>query len=80
MICTKRGQFIYEIYDFKFLLIVLLKCSLYFLILGIHYLHSEAPVKVIHRDLKSRNGNGFFVCPKHIHLYSINMNAIFCLN
>uniref|UniRef100_A0A8B9HHZ0 Sterile alpha motif and leucine zipper containing kinase AZK n=1 Tax=Astyanax mexicanus TaxID=7994 RepID=A0A8B9HHZ0_ASTMX len=24
---------------------------------GIHYLHAEAPVKVIHRDLKSRNGN-----------------------
>lgn len=23
---------------------------------GIHYLHAEAPVKVIHRDLKSRNG------------------------
>lgn len=22
-----------------------------------HYLHMEAPVKVIHRDLKSRNGN-----------------------
>ena len=24
---------------------------------GLHYLHAEAPVKVIHRDLKSRNGN-----------------------
>ena len=24
--------------------------------LGMHYLHAEAPVKVIHRDLKSRNG------------------------
>lgn len=24
---------------------------------GMHYLHAEAPVKVIHRDLKSRNGN-----------------------
>jgi len=23
---------------------------------GMHYLHAEAPVKVIHRDLKSRNG------------------------
>lgn len=23
---------------------------------GMHYLHMEAPVKVIHRDLKSRNG------------------------
>lgn len=22
-----------------------------------HYLHAEAPVKVIHRDLKSRNGS-----------------------
>lgn len=25
--------------------------------LGMHYLHKEAPVKVIHRDLKSKNGN-----------------------
>lgn len=24
---------------------------------GMHYLHAEAPVKVIHRDLKSRNGS-----------------------
>ena len=26
------------------------------LIQGINYLHNEAPVKVIHRDLKSKNG------------------------
>lgn len=26
-------------------------------LIGMHYLHAEAPVKVIHRDLKSRNGN-----------------------
>jgi len=25
-------------------------------ILGMNYLHNEAPVKVIHRDLKSQNG------------------------
>lgn len=24
---------------------------------GMHYLHMEAPIRVIHRDLKSRNGN-----------------------
>ena len=24
---------------------------------GMNYLHAEAPVKVIHRDLKSKNGN-----------------------
>uniref|UniRef100_A0A3B3VP68 Mitogen-activated protein kinase kinase kinase 20 n=1 Tax=Poecilia latipinna TaxID=48699 RepID=A0A3B3VP68_9TELE len=29
---------------------------------GMHYLHAEAPVKVIHRDLKSRNGN-MILCP-----------------
>ena len=28
------------------------------LIQGINYLHNEAPVKVIHRDLKSKNGKG----------------------
>jgi len=25
--------------------------------LGMNYLHNEAPVKVIHRDLKSKNGS-----------------------
>lgn len=30
-----------------------------------HYLHMEAPVKVIHRDLKSRNGK------IAIYLYSL---------
>lgn len=34
-------------------------CHLSVLAAGMHYLHSEAPVKVIHRDLKSRNGNVF---------------------
>ncbi|KAF7222758.1 serine/threonine-protein kinase 26-like, partial [Nothobranchius furzeri] len=29
---------------------------------GIHYLHAEAPVKVIHRDLKSRNGKSRLDC------------------
>jgi len=24
--------------------------------LGMNYLHNEAPIKVIHRDLKSKNG------------------------
>ena len=28
---------------------------------GMNYLHREAPIKVIHRDLKSKNGN-IFVC------------------
>lgn len=30
--------------------------TLFLLTKGMHYLHMEAPVKVIHRDLKSRNG------------------------
>lgn len=43
--------------------------------LGMHYLHSEAPVKVIHRDLKSRNGNRFlFSCVQNI-LICIDINA-----
>lgn len=29
---------------------------------GMHYLHAEAPVKVIHRDLKSRNGSFLKLC------------------
>ena len=29
---------------------------IFFLNQGINYLHNEAPVKVIHRDLKSKNG------------------------
>lgn len=28
---------------------------------GMHYLHMEAPVKVIHRDLKSRNGRWLYL-------------------
>ncbi|KAF0026427.1 hypothetical protein F2P81_021164 [Scophthalmus maximus] len=31
---------------------------------GMHYLHSEAPVKVIHRDLKSRNVSLLFLSPQ----------------
>ncbi|KAJ0070351.1 hypothetical protein NL108_007724, partial [Boleophthalmus pectinirostris] len=33
---------------------------------GIHYLHSEAPVKVIHRDLKSRNG--IYCCLRNMYI------------
>lgn len=32
-----------------------------FFLSGMHYLHAEAPVKVIHRDLKSRNGNAWWL-------------------
>ena len=32
---------------------------IYLLYKGINYLHNEAPVKVIHRDLKSKNGKYF---------------------
>ena len=28
---------------------------------GINYLHKEAPVKVIHRDLKSKNGKYIYI-------------------
>jgi len=30
--------------------------------LGMNYLHNEAPVKVIHRDLKSKNGKDIRLC------------------
>ncbi|CAB1346600.1 unnamed protein product [Coregonus sp. 'balchen'] len=33
----------------------ILEAPNYGIVTGMHYLHSEAPVKVIHRDLKSRN-------------------------
>uniref|UniRef100_A0A3Q3AUZ2 Mitogen-activated protein kinase kinase kinase 20 n=1 Tax=Kryptolebias marmoratus TaxID=37003 RepID=A0A3Q3AUZ2_KRYMA len=35
---------------------------------GMHYLHSEAPVKVIHRDLKSRNASKFLSHTTHMSL------------
>ena len=35
---------------------------------GMHYLHREAPVKVIHRDLKSQNGT--FGCDVWCYLCS----------
>lgn len=42
---------------------------------GMHYLHSEAPVKVIHRDLKSRNGRRILLpsrfCSLLFHLLSL---------
>lgn len=52
---------------------------------GMHYLHMEAPVKVIHRDLKSRNGNvviSFYFTHfiiKYMHLcIEISIILIFC--
>ena len=35
--------------------------------LGMNYLHSEAPHKIIHRDLKSNNGLFFNCC---LHLFT----------
>ena len=43
MICRKYGVNVF-----------LFKTSL-FAVVGMNYLHAEAPVKVIHRDLKSKN-------------------------
>ena len=36
------------------------------MIAGMHYLHAEAPIKVIHRDLKSRNGKIRFCSIFHL--------------
>lgn len=57
---------------------------------GMHYLHGEAPVKVIHRDLKSRNGNwskpqsNLFFKPYAYCTYSTyvhgNMASLHCLS
>ena len=38
------------------LIVFFFVCLFFVLIQGINYLHNEAPVKVIHRDLKSKNG------------------------
>lgn len=47
--------------------------------LGIHYLHSEAPVKVIHRDLKSRNGNRFDIL-RHFYVSKTWSNIFLKVN
>ena len=41
--------------------------------LGMNYLHSEAPIKIIHRDLKSNNGKNKFLSTElpYVNLYSI---------
>ena len=39
---------------------------------GISYLHNEAPVKVIHRDLKSKNGKILIVLTKNcFHIINV---------
>ncbi|NXP80808.1 M3K20 kinase, partial [Ramphastos sulfuratus] len=53
---------------------------------GMHYLHMEAPVKVIHRDLKSRNGkvakmkhSGFAICDfgaSRFHSHTTHMSLV----
>lgn len=43
---------------------------------GLHYLHSEAPIKVIHRDLKSRNGKIFHLQSCHYYICALGQTPI----
>lgn len=43
---------------------------------GMHYLHSEAPIKVIHRDLKSRNGKIFHLQSCHYYICALGQTLI----
>ena len=47
---------------------------------GMNYLHNEAPMKIIHRDLKSKNGEAGFPSSLCIVIFNLVLQSLVCLS
>ena len=68
-----------EMFEIKIFRKILMKifCQVTYFFIGISYLHNEAPFKIIHRDLKSKNGESQIILHKRILSLPKTVNFFF---